>query len=218
MNPHEAVLPNVGFRNSSRVLFPLSSSTPASCVNGKDPGGRDLSSGGTGNPTVLASPKNAKNGSSALSLPFIANDINSSLNSGIRWKRAEVLGQGAFGVVYLGLNVDTGELMAVKQLNYSLDDMSHKELTALENEVNMLRSFRHPNIVRYIGTELTSTNSLCIFLEYIPGGSVKTLIGKFGPLNENVVKSYARQLLLGLEYLHRNGIAHRFDDHLLRYR
>ena len=143
-----------------------------------------------------------------LTLPFISQDGITSAGT-IRWKRAEVLGQGAFGVVYLGLNLDTGELMAVKHMNYSLESMSRKELASLENEINMLRSFRHPNIVRYIGTELNASNTLCIFLEYISGGSIKSLISKFGPLNESVVKSYSRQLLLGLEYLHRNGIAHR---------
>lgn len=86
--------------------------------------------------------------------------------------------------------------------------MSSKELRSLENEINLLRSLRHPNIVRYIGTETTPT-SLSIFLEYIPGGSLKSLIEKFGMLGESVARSYTRQLLLGLEYLHRNGIAHR---------
>jgi serine/threonine protein kinase len=43
----------------------------------------------------------------------------------------------------------------------------------------------------------------------VPGGSLKALIEKFGALEESVAKSYTRQLLLGLEYLHRNGIAHR---------
>jgi hypothetical protein len=125
---------------------------------------------------------------------------------GIRWKKGEMLGQGAFGVVYLGLNIDTGELMAVKQM--ATEEVSKKELSSLENEINLLRNLRHPNIVRYIGTELTAT-SLSIFLEYVPGGSLKALIDKFGALEESVSRSYTRQLLVGLEYLHRNGIAHR---------
>jgi serine/threonine protein kinase/WD40 repeat protein len=124
----------------------------------------------------------------------------------IRWKRAEMLGQGAFGVVYLGLNIDTGELMAVKQM--ATEEVSKRELGSLENEINLLRNLRHPNIVRYIGTELTNS-ALSIFLEYVPGGSLKALIDKFGALEESVARSYTRQLLLGLEYLHRNGIAHR---------
>ena len=44
----------------------------------------------------------------------------------IRWKRGEMLGQGAFGIVYLGLNVETGELMAVKQM--TTEEVSRREL------------------------------------------------------------------------------------------
>jgi serine/threonine protein kinase len=101
--------------------------------------------------------------------------------SKIRWKQGEMLGQGAFGSVFLGLNIDTGELMAVKQI--ATDDVSRRELSSLENEINLLRSFRHPNIVRYIGTEV-SPFSLSIFLEYVPGGSLKALIDKFGKLEQ----------------------------------
>jgi len=94
-------------------------------------------------------------------------------NNNIRWKRGEMLGQGAFGVVYLGLNIETGELMAVKQM--AAEEVSRRELGALENEINLLRNMRHPNIVRYIGTEVTAS-SLSIFLEYVPGGSLKVLM------------------------------------------
>lgn len=129
--------------------------------------------------------------------------LNRQEQHNIRWKRGEVLGQGAFGIVYLGLNIDTGELMAVKQM--ATEEVSRRELGSLENEINLLRNLRHPNIVRYIGTEINPT-SLSIMLEYVPGGSLRALIDKFGALEESVAKSYTRQLLLGLEYLHRNGI------------
>ena len=84
-----------------------------------------------------------------------------------------MLGQGAFGVVYLGLNIDTGELMAVKQM--ATEEVSKRELSSLENEITVLRNLSDPNIVRYIGTEL-SAESLSIFLEYVPGGSLKSLV------------------------------------------
>ena len=126
--------------------------------------------------------------------------------TGIRWKRGEMLGQGAFGVVYLGLNTSSGELMAVKQV--TTDEVSSKELASLENEINLLRGLLHRNIVRYIGTEMHN-GSLSIFLEYVPGGSLKALVDKFGKLEDSVAKTYTRQLLMGLEYLHTNGIAHR---------
>ena len=124
----------------------------------------------------------------------------------IRWKKAEIIGQGAFGIVYLGLDVDTGGLLAVKQM--AIEEVSARELSNLENEINLLKTLEHPNIVRYLGTEVT-VHFLTIFLEYVPGGSVKSLIEKFGALEEPVSRSYTRQLLLGLEYLHRSGIAHR---------
>jgi serine/threonine protein kinase/WD40 repeat protein len=135
-----------------------------------------------------------------------AAESSSSSSEPIRWKRGARIGQGAVGTVYQALNLDTGEIMAVKLINAS--ELSTKDLAALEQEVQFLRSFRHPNIVRYYGAQ-RSGDSLCIFLEYIPGGSVKMLLDGYGGLAESIVRRYTRYLLLGLEYLHRNGIAHR---------
>lgn len=147
----------------------------------------------------------APNSRTSQRFPLI-NDTSQPCERVIRWKRGEVLGQGAFGVVYLGLNVETGELMAVKLIESSA--VTEREVSSLENEINLLRNLKHPNIVRYLGMEVAAA-SLAIFLEYIPGGSLKTVVDKFGRLEESVVRSYTRQVLLGLEYLHRNGIAHR---------
>ena len=38
------------------------------------------------------------------------------LKAPVNWCRGELIGAGAFGRVYLGLNSDNGELMAVKQV------------------------------------------------------------------------------------------------------
>jgi len=157
-------------------------------------------------PNVISSLPSTHSKSNLHRFPQIETSSPRATEKLTRWKKGEILGKGAFGVVCLGLNVETGELMAVKQM--TMDDISKKELAQLDNEINTLRSLRHPNIVRYIGTELTPT-TLSVFLEYVPGGSLKSLVDKFGRLEEAVARSYTRQLLLGLEYLHRNGIAHR---------
>ena len=57
--------------------------------------------------------------------------------------------------------------------------------TQLENEVSILSLYVHKNIVRFIGSEW-GDNTLRIFLEYVPGGSLCSLIHKFGALEEQV--------------------------------
>eukprot|EP01113_Clastostelium_recurvatum_P033065 TRINITY_DN4331_c0_g1_i4.p1 TRINITY_DN4331_c0_g1~~TRINITY_DN4331_c0_g1_i4.p1 ORF type:complete len:1183 (+),score=146.93 TRINITY_DN4331_c0_g1_i4:53-3601(+) len=140
----------------------------------------------------------------------------------VRWQRVQLLGRGGFGSVYLGLTA-TGGLVAVKQLDLDgLDDpRTRHAVAALAKEVEVMRPLNHSNIVRYLGTQIedgepdTDAKSgdvpkrLSVFLEYMPGGSIASLIAKFGPLSESVVRSYTRQILQGLAYLHMNQIAHR---------
>ena len=121
----------------------------------------------------------------------------------IRWQRGELVGKGAFGTVYLGLNLDTGELMAVKMLE--AEEVSSRERHALENEVRTLKNLGHPNIVRYLGVDSRS-DTLAIFLEYVSGGSLRSC-WTVREVRRRVVRLYAR--LQGTEYLHANGIAHR---------
>lgn len=83
-----------------------------------------------------------------------------------------------------------------------------EHIRALEAEVEVLRGLKHENIVRYLGTERTS-DSMYIFLEYVHGGSIASLLAKFGAFQEAVIRVYTRQILRGLEYLHERGIMHR---------
>lgn len=129
------------------------------------------------------------------------------------WTCGDLIGQGAFGSVYLGMDNDTGHLMAVKQVSLGhVGTASSSKITehvrSVEAEVGLLQQLDHPNIVRYLGTERTP-KALNIFLEYVPGGSIASLLSKFGPFKESLVKVYSKQILLGLEYLHKNGIMHR---------
>ncbi|XP_074356793.1 mitogen-activated protein kinase kinase kinase NPK1-like [Apium graveolens] len=78
----------------------------------------------------------------------------------------------------------------------------------LEEEVKLLKNLSHPNIVRYLGTT-REDDSLNILLEFVPGGSFSSLLEKFGSFPESVLRMYTKQLLPGLECLHKNGIMHR---------
>ncbi|KAG6494302.1 hypothetical protein ZIOFF_049326 [Zingiber officinale] len=130
----------------------------------------------------------------------------------IRWRKGELIGCGAFGHVYMGMNLDSGELLAVKQVligkNGASKEKAQAHIRELEEEVKLLKNLSHPNIVRYLGTT-REDDTLNIFLEFVPGGSISSLLGKFGSFPEAVIRMYTKQLLQGLEYLHRNGIMHR---------
>jgi len=78
----------------------------------------------------------------------------------------------------------------------------------LEVEVELLSKFSHKNIVKYYGSARTK-DTLNIFLEYISGGSIASMVKKFGPLNTNIIRSYTKQILEGLEYLHVRNTIHR---------
>jgi serine/threonine protein kinase len=71
-------------------------------------------------------------------------------------------------------------------------------------ELHMYKQLKHPHIVGYIDARFDmATNTLYIFLENVPGGSIASMLQRFGgPFPENVARNYTRQLLLGLEYLH----------------
>jgi mitogen-activated protein kinase kinase kinase len=62
--------------------------------------------------------------------------------------------------------------------------------------------------VQYLGCHYDDS-AIFIFLEYVPGGSISSVVSKFGALSEPLMKVYARQILQGLRYLHANGIVHR---------
>ncbi|CAG8484893.1 423_t:CDS:2 [Racocetra fulgida] len=126
-------------------------------------------------------------------------------------------GMGSFGSVYLGLNAFTGEFMAVKQVELPTANSSNNErkksmLDALQREIALLEELHHENIVQYLGKSSQldeGTGTFNIFLEYVPGGSVASMLNLFGPLEENLIRSYVRQILQGLNYLHEKDIIHR---------
>ncbi|KAK2861470.1 hypothetical protein FQN49_004166 [Arthroderma sp. PD_2] len=128
--------------------------------------------------------------------------------------RGQLIGKGTYGRVYLGINANTGEILAVKQVevnqkaaNYDKDRV--KELvSAMDQEIDTMQHLEHPNIVQYLGCERGDL-SISIYLEYIPGGSIGSCLRKHGKFEESVVKSLNRQVLSGLSYLHDQGILHR---------
>ncbi|CAH1249906.1 MAP3K2 [Branchiostoma lanceolatum] len=133
----------------------------------------------------------------------------SSPRAPTNWRQGKLLGQGAFGQVYLCYDADTGRELALKQVHLDPKNVeASKEVKALECEIQLLKNLQHERIVQYYGC-IQDENRLCIFMEYMPGGSVKDQIRQYGALTENVTRKYTRQILEGILYLHSNMIVHR---------
>lgn len=122
------------------------------------------------------------------------------------WQLGNEIGRGAHGTVSVGINSDTGELIAVKIVPKS-SSPSNTPVTSAANERALLSELKHSKIVQYLGFEETDSEYR-MFLEYISGGSIQQLLENFGSFDEAVVRLYALQILEGLEYLHSKDVVH----------
>jgi len=126
-----------------------------------------------------------------------------------QWKCGERLGEGSFGVVYLALNTRTGELFACKQIALS-PDAPASEVADLATEIRLLKAMEHAHVVRYLGTEMRQSEGLMyLFMEYVPGGSIASMLAQFGVFAEELIRIYLAQILNGVAYLHERKIIHR---------
>ncbi|KAJ3721479.1 kinase-like domain-containing protein [Lentinula raphanica] len=125
-----------------------------------------------------------------------------------QWIRGDLIGAGSYGRVYWSLNITTGDIIAVKQVELARNPSKRQKesIEALKFESNTLRDLDHPNIVQFLGFE-ESTDHLS--MQYVAGGSIGSCLKAHGRFNDEVTKAFARQMLEGLEYLHIKGIIHR---------
>jgi serine/threonine protein kinase len=129
--------------------------------------------------------------------------------SEIAWTKGKVIGSGGFGTVYLGMDANTGQLIAGKEFNFDVKEQKQLTLLAqLEAEIRVMKDLLHENIVQYRGAERRD-NYFYIFMEYVPGGSLRSLLDQFGPLQPRVAAKFTRQILHGLEFLHQQKVVHR---------
>lgn len=129
-------------------------------------------------------------------------------NVSLRWQQGQFVGGGTFGSVYAAINLDTNNLMAVKEIRLQDPQMIPTVAGQIRDEQAVLEVLDHPNIVSYYGIEV-HRDKVYIFMEYCSGGSLANLLEHGRIEDETVIQVYALQMLEGLAYLHQSGIAHR---------
>ncbi|KAJ6227433.1 sterile20-like kinase [Anaeramoeba flamelloides] len=118
----------------------------------------------------------------------------------------EILGKGSYGSVYKGKQKGTGEIVAIKMIEYIEED---EGLYELKCEIDILKKCKQKNIVRYFGTYFKDS-TIWIVMEYCGGGSLSDIcqILEHG-LNEKQISAIMYGALEGLNYFHSNKIIHR---------
>lgn len=143
-----------------------------------------------------------------LEYQFVTLLASSFSSVSIRWQKGRFIGGGSFGSVYAAVNLDTGGVMAVKEIKF-YDSQSIKEVVpAIRDEMRILEMLNHPNVVQYFGVEI-HRHKVYIFMEFCEGGSLSNYLSYGRIEDEMVIQVYTLQMLEGLAYLHQSGVVHR---------
>ena len=124
-----------------------------------------------------------------------------------RYKVVRKLGAGGMANVYLAEDQELGRRVAIKML----DDRHSQDEQFVERfrrEAKNAAGLSHPNIVS-IYDRGEAEGTYYIAMEYLEGRTLKELLVARGPTPVPVAIDYARQILGGVGFAHRNGIVHR---------
>ena len=126
-------------------------------------------------------------------------------------KLNEEIGRGSFKTVFKGLDTKTGEAVAWCELQGQ--GLSREERRRLKEETEMLKSLKHPNLVCFYdfydfylvqasGLTHVSPKKNIVITELMTGGTLKRYLKRFKTIKPQVLKSWCRQILKGLMFLH----------------
>ena len=118
----------------------------------------------------------------------------------------EVIGQGSFGVVRLGIRISDPKIkVAIKSVPKSIIGQN---LSSIKTEFSILSCTHHPNIVKLFDA-FDESYYFHIVLEYCSGGELLQKIIKEGRISEKVSCRYMEKMLQAVSHLHENNISHR---------
>ena len=113
------------------------------------------------------------------------------------------LDEGSSGAVYRGVDVRSGHTVAVKIIHIRPDT----KLESLENEIAILQSCVHQNIVEFLGA-FSKDTELWLGMEFMPGGKLTDIL-MTSRFTEQQIAVVCKDCLLALEYLHEANLVHR---------
>ncbi|OBA21217.1 Pkinase-domain-containing protein [Metschnikowia bicuspidata var. bicuspidata NRRL YB-4993] len=126
------------------------------------------------------------------------------------YRISTLLGEGAFSLVYRGMDCRKGNDVAIKIINKT--NLSKKQIANINNEIYVMNTLNnagnHPNILRLIES-FESEQSSYLILEYCDGGEIFDKIIEHTYLSEDLARHVFLQLLDAVSFMNENHIVHR---------
>eukprot|EP00042_Codosiga_hollandica_P040097 m.341912 g.341912 ORF g.341912 m.341912 type:complete len:597 (+) comp55773_c1_seq24:716-2506(+) len=139
--------------------------------------------------------------------------IDANFLENTSWFKGSLIGEGYSSNCFVAETKDGFE-MVVKQISLTGADADHMRQKAI-NEVNILQKLApHPNVVAVYGS-VEESGVFNIFLEYMTGGSVASVIEELSSwedpslLSEVLIRRIIAQMIRALLHAHSLGIMHR---------
>ncbi|KAL8131197.1 mitogen-activated protein kinase kinase kinase 18-like [Apium graveolens] len=121
------------------------------------------------------------------------------------WIRGNTVGRGSSATVSVATCCRSGNVFAAKSVEFS-----HSEM--LQREQNILSTLSSPQIVKYMGYDITMESNKLMYnlmMEYAAAGTLHDAIrDQRGRIQESMIGQYTHQIVQGLEYLHSSGVVH----------
>jgi len=133
------------------------------------------------------------------------------------FSRTDMIGQGAYGIVYKGVKQDTGETVAIKRIPFADSTPEGGVPCNVIREISLLRELDHTNVVKLLDIIQASSGGLYLVFEYVTH-DLKTYMDQFQTsdditervgLNVQTIRSFLRQIIAGVGCCHTYRILHR---------
>jgi calcium-dependent protein kinase len=124
------------------------------------------------------------------------------------YKKLQILGEGSFAIVYEAQNRITDIMRAMKIIKKNKYNSKDEEELEIINEINILKTMDHPNIVK-IFEFYSNKETYNIIMEYCKGGKLSNEIKNLAPFDEKYTAYVMYQIFSAITYCHSMNIIHR---------
>jgi serine/threonine protein kinase len=117
------------------------------------------------------------------------------------------IGKGGFGKVWKVETKKSKQIYAMKEMS-KVKVINKKSVTSVMNEKEFLSKLNHPFLVN-MTSAFQDREHLYLIMDYLDGGDLRYHLGNKRYFSEKETKFFVANILIGLEYMHKNKIIHR---------